>query len=153
MWARTQDFDRSDENIRWKGLTRPLPSVTQYGRDQMRRKPYVARWRVLDVPGRLEPAIQLKDTIKITSLQIPTIIISSLTKAGIETIGQVRRKSDQDLRTIRGIGPDALRYLRDNLGAASDAARVQAEAPVVFGSLWSRHVLAIPVRRRRSLVD
>jgi DNA-directed RNA polymerase alpha subunit len=66
-------------------------------------------------PG-LEPAVQLKDEIRIAELQIPTRIMNSLRKAGPETVGEIREIGDIDLGYIRGIGPHALPYLRDTLG-------------------------------------
>jgi hypothetical protein len=50
------------------------------------------------------------------NLQMPTIIIGALTRAGLVTAGDVRRASDRELKSIRGIGPHAFRYLRVNLG-------------------------------------
>jgi hypothetical protein len=50
-----------------------------------------------------------------------TRIINSLTKAGLETVGEVRRIADVDLGCIRGIGPHALHYLRDTLGRGGKA--------------------------------
>ena len=67
----------------------------------------------------LKPVAQLKDEIRVAELQIPTRIMNSLAKAGLETVGQVRKIADVDLGCIRGIGPHALRYLRDTLGRGS----------------------------------
>jgi DNA-directed RNA polymerase alpha subunit len=64
----------------------------------------------------LEPAVQLKDEIRVAELRIPTRIMNCLTKAGLETVGDVRKIADIDLGCIRGIGPHALHYLRDTLG-------------------------------------
>jgi DNA-directed RNA polymerase alpha subunit len=73
----------------------------------------------LEIEGRLKPVAELRNAMRITDVLIPTIIINSLARAGIKTIGQVRKSSDQDLRRIRGIGPHALRYLRASFGGAS----------------------------------
>jgi DNA-directed RNA polymerase alpha subunit len=77
---------------------------------------YKTQWRMPSVRRGLEPAAQLKDEIRVAELQIPTRIMNSLTRAGLETVGEVRRIADIDLGCIRGIGPHALHYLRDTLG-------------------------------------
>jgi DNA-directed RNA polymerase alpha subunit len=85
----------------------------------MNERSLVSRWPVLEIEGRLKPVAELRNGIRITDVLIPTIIINSLARAGIKTIGQVRKSSDRDLRRIRGIGPHALRYLRASFGEGS----------------------------------
>ncbi|MCK1716924.1 hypothetical protein IVA81_03895 [Bradyrhizobium sp. 141] len=57
--------------------------------------------------------------MKIINLQIPSRIMNSLKRGGFETVGEIRTASDRDLRYLRGIGPLALRYLREKLSPMS----------------------------------
>jgi hypothetical protein len=83
---------------------------------KMGRSWYNTEWCMPSVRRGLEPAIQLEDEVRVAELQIPTRIMNSLTRAGLETVGEVRKIADIDLGCIRGIGPHALYYLRDTLG-------------------------------------
>ena len=85
-------------------------------RRKMGRSWYKSQWFMPRARRGLEPAVQLKDEIRVAELRIPTRVMNSLTKAGLETVGDVRKIADIDLGCIRGIGPHALHYLRDTLG-------------------------------------
>jgi hypothetical protein len=73
-------------------------------------------WPIVPVRGRLEPSVELPDSTRIPDLQMPTVIIGSLTRAGFLTAGDVRKAANREIGRIRGIGPQALRYLREKLG-------------------------------------
>jgi DNA-directed RNA polymerase alpha subunit len=63
-----------------------------------------------------DPAPDLPDDILIEKVRFPTIIRNALFTARLETIGDIRALSDDELTRVRMIGKGYLAYLRRTLG-------------------------------------
>jgi DNA-directed RNA polymerase alpha subunit len=63
-----------------------------------------------------DPVPNLPDDTLIEMVRFSPIIRKSLNVAGFKTIGEIREMSDDELRTMRGVGTDLLAYLRRTLG-------------------------------------
>jgi hypothetical protein len=59
---------------------------------------------------------ELNDSVELDRLSLPTRVRSVLDEAKCKTVGDVRQKSDRELRAIRGCGRWAIRRIREACG-------------------------------------
>ncbi len=64
-----------------------------------------------------DPVPNLPDDTLIEKVRFPTIVRNALKLAGIKTIGDIRARSDGEMRRMIRIGPGRLAYLRRTLGS------------------------------------
>ena len=63
-----------------------------------------------------DPVHELPDNTLIEMVRFPTLIRNALNKAGLKTMGEIRARSDGELRRMTRIGEGALTFLRKTLG-------------------------------------
>jgi hypothetical protein len=64
-----------------------------------------------------DPIPELSDDTLIEIVRFPAILRNALTSAGLKTIGDIRARSDGELRRMTRIGPGRLLFLRKTLGS------------------------------------
>jgi len=67
----------------------------------------------------IDPTPELPDEMLIERIRLPTRVVNALIKGGLKTIGEVREKSDDDLRQLQNLGENSITYLRTTLGLPS----------------------------------
>jgi DNA-directed RNA polymerase alpha subunit len=63
-----------------------------------------------------DPVRELPDDTLIEMVRFCTQLRNALNKAGLKTIGEIRARSDGELRRMTRIGSSSLTYLRKTLG-------------------------------------
>jgi DNA-directed RNA polymerase alpha subunit len=71
--------------------------------------------------SELEPTPELPDNTPIREVHFPTRIKNALFAAGIKTVGEVRKMSDQALLSLPDLGNTSVDHLRETLGLRSTA--------------------------------
>ncbi|MGP8123725.1 MAG: DNA-directed RNA polymerase subunit alpha C-terminal domain-containing protein [Xanthobacteraceae bacterium] len=69
----------------------------------------------------LRPLPGLPDATPVEQLKLTPRIKQILQAAGVKTVGDIRRRSDKELRSLPKLGPGAVKSLRESLGPASAA--------------------------------
>jgi DNA-directed RNA polymerase alpha subunit len=90
----------------------------QENRERLRAE-RLAREAVAGPMLRPEPA--LPDETPVENLKLATRIKQILQAAGVATVGEIRRKSDKELRSFPKLGPGAVKSLREALGPSTAA--------------------------------
>ena len=81
-----------------------------------------------------KPAPQnYRPTLPIGRLDLGARTINALERAGLDTVGRVKFKSDRDLLALRGFGPKCLVELRNRL---ADGASPLPKIPKPRGAIW-----------------
>ena len=73
------------------------------------------------------PTPQLPDRVLLNAITIPIRLRNALIRAGLRTVGDVRRADDSFIFLRHHIGRASLLYLRENLGIKNDAQRRQRQ--------------------------
>ena len=68
-----------------------------------------------DEEGKEEEKKEDEDESELESLDLTTRIINSLEEAGIDTIGKLKKKSEEDLGEVKGLGPKSIEKIMDEL--------------------------------------
>jgi DNA-directed RNA polymerase alpha subunit len=69
--------------------------------------------------SELEPTPELPDNTPIREVRFPTRIKNALFASGLKTVGEVRKMSDEALRSFPDFGNASISHLRETLGLPS----------------------------------
>ena len=67
----------------------------------------------------LNPTPELPDDTPISNVQFPSLILNVLAAAGLRTLGEVRKASDEMLVNLPDLGRRSVAHLRETLGLPS----------------------------------